>query len=158
MENHRRVLFSRSSHADLDPLLTWPSANIESTQIYQTHLTHWGLNNMVDILQTTFRIQMQFNYIFSCDQAALWMVQSVCLSVCSYESYVMRSFVSTKWHCEFFSTLWVQFSTLWVRTHNVNGQFRYNLTFWVFFNFGRKKYSQWLSVDRRLSAKHRSQV
>ena len=64
MGNHGRVLFSRSSHADLDPLLTWPSANIESTQIYQTHLTHWGLNNMVDILQTTFRIQMQFNYIF----------------------------------------------------------------------------------------------
>ena len=48
---------------------------------------------------TLIMISTWFSQIFSCDQAALWMVQSVCLSVCLSVCPSVRPSVTPFWLC-----------------------------------------------------------
>ena len=83
-------------------------------------MTHWGLKNMVKILQKTFyrcimlkefscvlvKTQLKLVHkgfrllctVFSCDPAALQMVFSVCLSVCPSHLFDYVPIIVLSWH------------------------------------------------------------
>ena len=43
-------------------------------------------------------LQEKSHYVFSCDQAALWMVQSVCLSVCPSHLFDYVTIIVSSWN------------------------------------------------------------